>query len=58
MVPLLAIDRDQKWALVIVDRQVSWWVLGDPLPGGSAPEDSAEVIRLAAASVRRWLQDP
>jgi hypothetical protein len=55
LVPLLAIDRNRNWALVLDDRDVRWWVLGTPLPGASAPEDGAEVLRLAAAWLRRRL---
>jgi hypothetical protein len=56
LVPLLAIDRDRNWALVLDDdHDVRWWVLGTPLPGASAPEDSAEVLRLTAAWIRRRL---
>jgi hypothetical protein len=53
---LLAIDRGQSWALVLDDRDLGWWVLGDPLPGASTPEDGAEVLRLATAWVRRQSQ--
>ena len=55
IVPLLAIDVQKKWALVLVGNQVNWWVLGDPLLGMSASHD-AEVVRLAIAWARRWLQ--
>src|SRR5438132_4817668 len=55
LVPLLAIDRDKNWALVLDDREVRWWVLGTPLPGASAPEDGADALRLAAAWIRRQL---
>jgi hypothetical protein len=53
--PLLAIDGQEKWALVLVDNEVRWWVLGEMLPG-AAPEDGAETIGRAAGWVRRWLQ--
>jgi hypothetical protein len=56
LVLLLAIDRGQSWALVLDDRDLGWWVLGDPLPGASTPEDGAEVLRLATAWVRRQSQ--
>src|SRR5215470_13935943 len=49
IVPLLAIDRSARWALVLADDAVTWWVLGDSLSGGSAPADDAAVIRLARA---------
>ena len=55
LVPLLAIDRDKNWALVLDDRDIRWWVLGNPLPGASAPQDGADVLGLAAAWVRRQL---
>jgi hypothetical protein len=55
IVPLLAIDREGTWALVVDARELRWWVLGDRLPEAPAAEDSAEVIRLATAWVRRWL---
>jgi hypothetical protein len=54
-VPLLALDRAENWALVLDDGGVRWWVLGNPLPGASAPRDSAQVLQLAAAWVRRQL---
>ena len=56
IVPLLAIDRGRKWALVIADHQVEWWVLNDPLPGEAAPPDPADVSWRATAWLRRWLQ--
>ena len=56
IVPLLAINLEEKWALVLADDRIAWWVLGAPMPGSAAPEDGAEVIRLAAAWTRRWLQ--
>ena len=55
IVPLLAIDREEKWALVLAGDRIDWWVLGDPMPGTSAPGNDAEVIRRAAAWVQRWL---
>jgi len=54
IVPLLAIDRSGKWALIIVDDQVTWWLLDDPLPGG-LPVNPADVRRRATTWVRRWL---
>ena len=54
-VVLLALDRDENWALVLDEREVGWWVLGKPLPGPSSLPDGAEVLRLAAAWVRRQL---
>jgi hypothetical protein len=55
IVPLLALDPAQDWALVFVDNDAIWWSLGDPLPGGAAPEDSAEILRLSRSWARRWL---
>jgi len=54
VVPLLAIDRRRKWALVVADHEVDWWVLNDSLPGEAAP-DPADVSSRATAWVRRWL---
>ena len=48
-VTLLALDDAAGWALVLAGEHVSWWVLGDPMPGGELPEDSAEIARRAAA---------
>jgi len=56
IVPLLAIDPKEKWAVVLVDDRIAWWVLGEPMPGTAAPQDGANIIRLAAAWTRRWLQ--
>lgn len=52
---LLAIDRDKNWTLVRDDHDVRWWVLGNPLPCASVPEDSAGVLWLAAVWLRRRL---
>jgi hypothetical protein len=54
IVPLLAIDRSGKWALVIVDHRVTWWLLDNPLPGG-LPVNPADVSCRATTWVRRWL---
>jgi hypothetical protein len=56
IVPLLAIDRSRKWALVIADHQVDWWVLNDSLPGEAAPPDPADVSCRATAWMQRWLE--
>jgi hypothetical protein len=56
IVPLLAIDPEEKWALVLAGDRIEWWVLGEPMAGTAAPEDGAKVIQLAAAWTRRWLQ--
>jgi hypothetical protein len=54
IVPLLAIDRSGRWALVIIDHRVTWWVLDNPLPGG-LPVNPADVRCRATAWVQRWL---
>jgi len=54
IVPLPAIDRRGKWALTIVDHQVIWWLLDDPLPG-ALPVDPADVRCRTTTWVRRWL---
>jgi hypothetical protein len=56
IVPLLAIDLEEKWALVLAGDRIAWWVLGEPMAGTAAPQDGTVVIRLAAAWTRRWLQ--
>jgi hypothetical protein len=56
IVPLLAVDVKAKWALVLVGDRIEWWVLGAPMVGTAAPKDGTEVIQLAAAWTRRWLQ--
>jgi hypothetical protein len=56
IVPLLAIDPKEKWALVLAGDRIEWWVLGEPMAGTAAPQDGAKIIRLAAAWTRRWLQ--
>jgi hypothetical protein len=56
IVPLLAIDPEEKGALVLAGDRIEWWVLGEPMAGTAAPEDGAKVIQLAAAWTRRWLQ--
>jgi hypothetical protein len=55
LVPLLAIDPQDKWALVLIDDRIEWWRLGDPLPETAAPEP-AEVMRRAADWTRRRLR--
>jgi hypothetical protein len=54
IVTLLAIDRAAGWALVLVANQVSWWLLGTPLPGeATARDEPAEVAQRAAAWTSR-----
>jgi hypothetical protein len=56
IVPLLAIDVKEKWALVLAGNRIEWWVLGDPMAGTAAPKDGTKIIQLAAAWTRRWLR--
>jgi hypothetical protein len=53
IVPLLALKQAEKWALVLIDDRIAWWVLGTRLPGTAALEDEAQVLRLATAWTRR-----
>ena len=53
--PLLAVDRARRWALVLNEDEVQWWLLGNPLVGASTPENTGEVLQLAAAWIRRQL---
>jgi hypothetical protein len=55
VVPLLAIDVEDKWALVLIDNEIMWWALGERLAGTRVLEDSAEVIRRATTWIRRQL---
>jgi hypothetical protein len=54
IVTLLAIDRAAGWALVLVGNQVSWWLLGQSLPGDEmARDEPGEVAQRAAAWTSR-----